>query len=179
MPAGRCRTHISVKADARLCCRFSALGDGEGPEWVDTSSSAYQAADVRAATRRLPAAKTLAGPLRRIGRNVYGIVVGPPCPETGRSRRETFCRCTSGVGRQLPTSAVVESSWKQAFLPAHRNLRTVSGTTIAWDKIAAARATHDHGPAADSTIAAKGAARIDKGVPARNLPRPSPMKGSR
>jgi hypothetical protein len=96
MPAGRCRTHISVKADARLCCRFSALGDGEGPEWVDTSSSAYQAADVRAATRRLPAAKTVAGPLRRIGRNVYGIVVSPLCPADSTGQRNTFAEHLSG-----------------------------------------------------------------------------------
>ena len=69
---------------------------------VDTASSGLQAADVRAAIRRLPAAKTVAGPLRRIGGSVYGVVVSPLRPETRRSRRENFCRRTSGVGRRPP-----------------------------------------------------------------------------
>ena len=76
---------------------------------VDTASSVLQAADVRAAIRRLPAAKTVAGPLRRIGRSAYGVVVGPLCPETGRSRRANFCRCTSEVGRYRVSPGVAAS----------------------------------------------------------------------
>ena len=81
---------------------MTAVGWSLLPLWVDTASSVLQAADVRAVIRRLPAAKTDAGPFRRIGRSVYGVVVSPLYPATGRSRRENFCRRTSGVGRWRP-----------------------------------------------------------------------------
>ena len=54
-------------------------------QWVDTASSVPQAADVRAVIQRLPAAKSVAGPPRRIGRSVYGVVVSPQSnPGLGR-----------------------------------------------------------------------------------------------
>jgi hypothetical protein len=85
---------------------MSAYARAVSPQRVETASSARQAADVRAANRRLPVAKTVAGPLRMIRRNVYGVVVGPLYLATGRSRRTNFGQRTSGVGRKRQSTGL-------------------------------------------------------------------------